>query len=228
MKNYIWHFRKKVDRRNKQAMIDFLTKHPRYYTMNSWNRGTSYAHNVKIYNLPLTLEQKSKAYELLDVPEVRENINNCLRQFDKKYDYNWQATFNGRSEGYIVLVKGGKRLSPYKSYCQSCGQRNFQTVEESSDICGRCGERSRVNHIFYDIYTQPGQGVDMDKDFNEWSMYDLSLRVKLVCEFDKLVDQCLTNLVYMIENYKVDEEEYTIKETRKVLKKLKSSQETVS
>jgi len=219
--------------------------------MNSWNRGTSYAHNVKIYNLPLTLEQKSKAYELLDVPEVRENINNCLRQFDKKYDYNWQATFNGRSEGYIVwidcdavilryptlfnelsdyivLVKGGKRLSPYKSYCQSCGQRNFQTVEESSDICGRCGERSRVNHIFYDIYTQPGQGVDMDKDFNEWSMYDLSLRVKLVCEFDKLVDQCLTNLVYMIENYKVDEEEYTIKETRKVLKKLKSSQETVS
>ena len=47
-------FNQKVDLRNRKEMINFLTTHFRYYTNNSWNLSTSYANNVKIYNLDLT------------------------------------------------------------------------------------------------------------------------------------------------------------------------------
>jgi hypothetical protein len=58
-------FEKKVDLRSKHAMINFLSTHFRYNTMNSWNRATSYANRVKIPYLGLTREQANKAYELL-------------------------------------------------------------------------------------------------------------------------------------------------------------------
>ena len=42
---------KEVDKRYREAMTAFLKKHFRYHTMNSWNRSTSYANNIKLYNL---------------------------------------------------------------------------------------------------------------------------------------------------------------------------------
>ena len=35
-------------------------------------------------------------------------INSLITSFDRKHDYLWQAGFNGRSGGYLVLYKGGK------------------------------------------------------------------------------------------------------------------------
>ena len=35
----------------REEMISSLEKHFRYFTMNSWNRSTSYARNVKIRSL---------------------------------------------------------------------------------------------------------------------------------------------------------------------------------
>ena len=43
-------FYKEVDKRYKKSMVDFLKKHFRYDTMNSWNRSTSYANNIKLHN----------------------------------------------------------------------------------------------------------------------------------------------------------------------------------
>ncbi len=37
-----------VDLRSRADMTGFLKKHFRYHTMNSWNRSTSYACNLKI------------------------------------------------------------------------------------------------------------------------------------------------------------------------------------
>jgi len=45
------HFYKKVDIRKPKDMIDYLKNHFRYNTMNSWNRSTSYANNLKIYKV---------------------------------------------------------------------------------------------------------------------------------------------------------------------------------
>ena len=57
-------FIKEVDLRSRKSMIRFLTTHFRYDTMNSWNQSTSYANNVKVYNLGLTKEQEEKLYDI--------------------------------------------------------------------------------------------------------------------------------------------------------------------
>lgn len=122
-------FSKKVDLRSREAMVNFLKSHFRYYTMNSWNRSTSYANNVKIYNIvPPHLQER--AYELLEIDEVFEHIRMLLDEWAEQYQYRWQAGFNGRSNGYLVLYQGeldSPNNSP-KSYCVKCGQHNYKLV----------------------------------------------------------------------------------------------------
>ena len=79
----------------------------RYYTMNSWNNSTSLAYNLKIYNV-IDRELQNACYDLLDVDYFYEDyINPLIHEFDRKYDFEWQAGFNGRSGGYLVLYTGG-------------------------------------------------------------------------------------------------------------------------
>lgn len=92
--------------------------------MNSWNNGISYANNMKIYNLDLP----DMAYELLNVQEVWDGINCLIQDWGRENNYLWQAGFNGRSGGYLVLYQGGTKESQHKSYCPYCGQRNFKLV----------------------------------------------------------------------------------------------------
>lgn len=108
-------FTKKVDLRSRKAMIDFLTNHFRYYTMNTWNRSTSYANNVKLYNLNLPSDISDKAYDFI-TGDLHNNpldeIIPCLTDdFERKTGY--YVGFNGRSSGYIVMyesiIENGKR-----------------------------------------------------------------------------------------------------------------------
>ena len=52
-------FYKEVDKRYKEAMIAFLKKHLRYDTMNSWNKSTTYANNIKLYKFDKPAEVNS-------------------------------------------------------------------------------------------------------------------------------------------------------------------------
>lgn len=82
-------------------------KRIRYYTMNSWNLSKSLAYNLKVYNV-IDRKLQSKVYDLLSVDEVYQDyINPLIYEFDRKYSYEWQAGFNGRSGGYLVLYRGG-------------------------------------------------------------------------------------------------------------------------
>ena len=99
-------YSKKV-KNTKKEMIDFLSNHFRYDTMSSWNKSTSYANNVKVYNcIPNKLQ--SKVFELMDCEDFYDNINWLLDDFNRENDYQYQTGFNGRSGGYIVLYNGGK------------------------------------------------------------------------------------------------------------------------
>lgn len=214
-------FSKKVDLRSRKDVVDFLTNHFRYDTMNSWNQNTSYAHCVKIHNLGLTGEQIDKVYELIDMDETYDNINWLLEEFAVAHNYAWQVGFNGRSGGYLVLYQGGRKALDYKSRCTHCGQLNYKTIEETDNAkCGRCGAEARINLTkpIMQSYTV-GKGTDMCEDFEDWDMYSLKERVKLVQEFDELCDKCLAEFVWLIDNAKIEEEEYEVTEThtRKVL-----------
>lgn len=75
--------------------------------MNSWNLSKSLAYNLKVYNV-IDRKLQSKVYDLLSVDEVYQDyINPLIYEFDRKYSYEWQAGFNGRSGGYLVLYRGG-------------------------------------------------------------------------------------------------------------------------
>jgi hypothetical protein len=75
--------------------------------MNSWNLSTSMAYNLKIYNV-IPDKYRDKVYELMNADGFYDGINYLVKEFDKKFDYTWQAGFNGRSGGYLVLYRGGK------------------------------------------------------------------------------------------------------------------------
>ncbi|MCX9028536.1 MAG: hypothetical protein OIN86_10200 [Candidatus Methanoperedens sp.] len=127
-KKVIYTEQKIEEKPSRVEMIAFLHGHFRYYTMNSWNRLTSYARNVKIQNLSLTKEQRSRAYDIIYAEDTFIEINERIRMFNEEHGYAYQASFNGRSGGYIVLLKGGKEPSGYRSYCARCGQMNYKAV----------------------------------------------------------------------------------------------------
>ena len=218
-------FIKEVDLRSRKSMTRFLTTHFRYDTMNSWNQSTSYANNVKVYNLGLTKEQEEKLYAMLETSEFYTYINEMLNEFAIEHNHLWQVGFNGRSSGYLVLYQGFTRLSGYKSVCQKCGQRNYKTVEETgNNRCGRCGAEARVN---YDVMPRevgcyPGRSTDMGEDFEDWELYQLRQRVTLVQEFDKLCDDILKMVVELLENYEVEEKIVMKPHNVKVLREVAS------
>ncbi|WP_036242618.1 hypothetical protein [Methylobacter luteus] len=120
-------FAKKVDRRSRSAMVDFLRTHYRYDTLNSWNRSTSYAQCIKIHRLGLTSEQSDKAYDLLET-DFWDEIRWPIDEFTDSQGGCYTIGTNGRSGGYLVLHEPRRELTGHLSYCPSCGQRNFKKV----------------------------------------------------------------------------------------------------
>lgn len=212
-------FWKSVDTRSRRKMQEFLQEHFRYDTMSSWNRSTSYACNMKIYNLGLPKEVEDKLWEMLDCQEVYYRINDLIDDFNAEHEFRWQAAFNGRSGGYLVLYQGGSKPSEHKSFCRFCGQRNFTSVNETGNECGRCRRPGRIDYVKppLQVFTYPGKATDMDEDFEGWSLEELRERVKLVQEFDALADKIVSEARYMAENCSVREEVYYEQKTRKVL-----------
>lgn len=210
-------FYRPVDKRSKKDMIEFLSSHFRYNTMNSWNRSTSYANNVKVYSV-IPNELTSKVFELMDVgDDFYEPINDIVRDWGEANEWEYQAGFNGRSGGYIVMYEGQRKLSGHKSVCTACWQRNFKTVEETgNNKCGRCGANSRINRDdLYVISTWPGRSIDMETDFEDWEMYSLKRRVELVQSFDKMCDVIVLATINMALDCSVEEEIVMIPKTIK-------------
>ena len=214
---------KKVDMRSRKAMTEFLENHFRYSTMNSWNGSTSWANNVKCYNLGLTDEQRSKFFELIDSDDSEFYdfyVHERIVEFRNETGYD--AGFNGRSGGYLVMYDGVYEDLGYKSRCTECGQLNYKSIEESNNVCGRCGKPARVNLTkpirTFKVY--PGRSIDADVDWSEYSLDGLRERVKLVQRFDQLCDEIRAELVYYLDSHNVIEEEYTVTKTRKVFQEI--------
>lgn len=214
-------FYKEVDKRYRNSMKDFLTKHTRYNTMNSWNRSTSYANNIKLHNIDKPADINEQTWwELLEITQWQERLSDLLEEFGRAHNWLWQAGINGRSGGYVVLYRGGIKPSGYKSYCTHCGQRNYQEVPEGQiGICGRCEAKARVNfkETHMQVFTYPGKDTDMGEDFEDWSLSNLRARVELVQEFDKLTDAIVNDYIQLCQNNRIIEEEILVPKTIKVL-----------
>ncbi len=214
-------FCKEVNKRYREAMTAFLKKHFRYNTMNSWNRSTSYANNIKLYNIDKPDDVDNDTWwEMLWITEWQEKLSDLLEDFGRKYNWQWQAGINGRSGGYVVLYKGGIKPSGYKSYCTHCGQKNYEAVPEGQiGTCGRCEAKARVNfkQTHMQVFSWPGKDVDMYEDFEGWSLSELRERVELTQDFDRLCFDIVSAYCETCRNYRITEEEILVPKTIKVL-----------
>ena len=212
---------KQVDKRYRETMISFLKNHFRYDTMNSWNRSTSYANNIKLHNVekPQAIDSDTW-WEMLEITDWQKKLSDLLEDFGRKYNWQWQAGINGRSGGYVVLYKGGIKPSGYKSYCTHCSQKNYQTVPESEiGTCGRCDVKARVRfkQTHTQVFTWPGKDVDMYEDFEDWTLSEIRQRVGLVQDFDNLCGDIVTEYIETCRNYRINEEDIFVPKTVKVL-----------
>jgi hypothetical protein len=202
-------------------MVAFLKKHFRYHTMNSWNRATSYANNIKLYTIAKPEDIDSDTWwEMLGIADWQEKLSDLLEDFGRKHNWLWQAGVNGRSGGYVVLYQGGIQPSGYKSACTHCGQKNYQEVPDGqTGICGRCDAKARKNftQTHMQVFTWPGKDVDMNEDFRDWSSDQLRDRVRLVQEFDKLCDLIVDEYISTCRKYRITEKEILAPKTIKVL-----------
>ena len=83
-------FSKRVDKRSRAEMTAYLAGHFRYYTMHSWNRSTSYASNMKLYNLGLDREVADKLWDMIQVPDFYDQLNEtsetvCYQEFGSSH-----------------------------------------------------------------------------------------------------------------------------------------------
>jgi hypothetical protein len=117
-----------IDITNDKQMFNFLRNHFEYYTANSWNGLRSVANDVKLYRLNLS-GSWATAYDLLAAGDY-ELINDRLLQWAEDHD-GFEAIFNGRSGGYLVLMNNdnNRHVLPeeitnsvdyedYKEYCR--------------------------------------------------------------------------------------------------------------
>ena len=193
-------------------------------TMNSWNRSTSYANNIKLHNFDKPAGVNDDTWwGILEVTEWHERLSELLEDFGREHNWLWQAGINGRSGGYIVLYHGGIKPSGYKSYCTHCGQNNYRDVPEGQiGICGRCEAKARVNfnETHMQVFTWPGKDTDMYEDFEDWTLSQIRDRVELVQEFDKLSNSIVDKYVSICRNYRIIDEEILVPQTVKVLEPL--------
>lgn len=104
-------------------------KRIRYHTMNSCNLSTAPAYNLKIYNV-INRELQKKVFELMQAENFYENINLLIQGFNKYFNYEWQASFNGRSGGYLVLYRGGVK----DNRIFSCPGKSIDNNEVPSEV----------------------------------------------------------------------------------------------
>lgn len=199
-------------------MVDFLSGHFRYPTMNSWNNGTSYANCIKVHRLGLSSDQNRRVWnnDILST-DYWDEIRYPIDDFTEEAGGAYTIGTNGRSGGYLVLYQGEYYDPGYKSRCRVCGQLNFQAVRGEAEKCGRCNKVERIN------LSRPlrwhrvsGRGIDNDLDrvdLMDLSVSDLRDKVDLVCRFDRACDEIRDAFIDIVDNYMVVEETVMVPST---------------
>ena len=127
---------------SRENMIAYLSNHFRYWTCNSWNRSTSYANCVKLDCLGLADENVNydKAFDFLfsENSEYDFDVRQLISDF-KMNNPGYDAGFNGRSSGYLVLYtqdynkKGELVTYPGRSFDDDLDSKNPKDIEAFFD-----------------------------------------------------------------------------------------------
>jgi len=197
-----------------KKMREYLNSHFRYHTMNSWNNSTSFAANVKLHRLGLPKELESTAYDMLDMSQPYNAMRHGpFMDFAEKHGYRYQIEFNGRSSGYLVMIRGGKEQSDKTAQCDCCEKYTWHKEEISCTTQGCDGNliplTEEEKKKLFNIYIQPGKSIGdgnlMDKE--EYSNDDIAELYNVVKGFDKAVEEAKKIFIKYCTEYEVKEVE---------------------
>ena len=196
-------------------MVAYLRGHFRYSTWSGPN--TSYARNVKLHNLQFPARAVAdRAHQLYLLDEPMERVKEIMHAWGRTHGYQYQAVFNGRSAGYIVMLCGDRVRSEYRSVCTLCGQKNYKSTSEAGNVCGGCHQPGRVDRELFDVVTYYSRAIDQRAAFDEWTTQDLKARTSLVWSFDRMVDECIRAFVDFCATHEIVEQEIMVPQTVKV------------
>lgn len=172
-----------VDVASTKSMWEFLHNHFQYYTMNSWNRQKSIAHNVKVYNLKLEGDWTVAMRYLLDESDagfLQMYIDDEIRAFEEEHRW-YKVGFNGRSGGYIVLYNANDNCS----------------------VLPECLDYDTYDDFKTEAHWNGYRVTDFDRELRD--------TVEIVREFDKLCDR-LRDIVneYSKKSFDVDKLEQAV------------------
>ncbi len=177
----------------------YISNHFYYFTMNSWNRTTSIANNIKAYNLPLSREQKNKFFEILADENLSEEfyaiINNTIREYEakEKAEYNnINVFFNGRSGGYLVLTPANSNKNIINEIIT-----DFDNYDEA----------------LQDLKDWGSTHKEAQEELKAIILNDF----EIVKSFDIFCDELLSKTIYILDNAKIENFEYYKKEVQKTL-----------
>ena len=169
-------------------------KRTRYNTMNSWNNATAPAYNLKVYNV-IDNDLQDKVYEMIQTDDFYDEISYMICEFDIEHSYEYQAGFNGRSGGYLVLYNGGKKTAYYTKkdfnngsvyIADGLGWRDYEEAKELNLV---------DREIIISVYTQPGQGIEEGE-----------VSGKVLRSFRKLAVDIVKHTEYLAKNSSVTKE----------------------
>ncbi len=210
-------FYKKVDKRSREQMVDYLSTHFRYNTMNSWNLSESWANNMKVHRCIPSVFQ-ANVFEMMETDEFYEEINWLLSDYSENNNHTLQAGFNGRSGGYLVMYEGKVE---WKTLFTFEGSNKESDYEDGYGWMGmeEAKRKGLFNKKIRYISSYPGRSVDNydREDYEGMMLWELVQITEKVQNFDKLCDDIRELTINMAKSFEVVEEEYTVVKTRKVL-----------
>lgn len=98
-------FKKEIDTSDREAMLCFLEKHPKYYMYHSWNQVKGFSQCIKIHTLDVDDKTKNKFYDMLSLDdnfEIQMIFSDVFDDF-RNNNPGYAIYTNGASEGYLVL-----------------------------------------------------------------------------------------------------------------------------
>lgn len=114
-------YEKKVDRRSRKAMAEFLSGH--------FTHDGIIANRVKFHYLGLSDQQMDKAFQLLEADDsFWPHIWGPVDDFQELFHHRYAIGNSGRSAGYLALHHSRLESTEYQSHCLRCGQRNYRKV----------------------------------------------------------------------------------------------------
>lgn len=211
-------------------MIDFITSFETYPTMNSWNQEYGYSYDVKIRNLDLTKEEKDKVYDMLDTEGFYDGLNMIIDDWEESEKVLSFGTFNDKNQISVNIENlSEKQIKEKRKSWEKNGytydrhgtkiMTMFKKVEKPIFSVGFNGRQSGHLVLYkWNGYNYSGSGWNYSKEeLNEMNKEEVSFVYKVLKEFEKLHNNLLEEVKYLINNYEVKDEECQVIETKKIL-----------